>query len=173
MIRKLLRKDFDSIFQIIEISFPEDEYRTYDEQKALLDNSAYEVYILPNSNDKAIRAFIAVWNFDYFAFIEHFAVNPTYRNNGIGSIFLREIVCMLGKMVCLEVEPPDNEIAARRVGFYEHNNFFLNRYPYTLPPISAGRNPVPLLIMTYGRYINKMEFAEIQGELFTHVYKQS
>ena len=173
MIRKLMREDFDSIFQIIEISFPEDEYRTYDEQKALLDNSAYEVYILSDLDDKAIKAFIAVWNFDSFAFIEHFAVNPTYRNNGIGSTFLREIVCMLGKMVCLEVEPPDNEMASRRICFYERNNFFLNKYPYTQPPISSGRNPVPLLIMTYGRYINKMEFAEIKGELFTHVYKQS
>lgn len=173
MIRKLMREDFDSIFQIIEISFPEDEYRTYDEQKSLLDNSVYEVYILPDLDDKAIKAFIAVWNFDSFAFIEHFAVNPTYRNNGIGSAFLREIVCMLGKMVCLEVEPPDNEMAYRRICFYERNNFFLNKYPYTQPPISAGRNPVPLLIMTYGRYINKMEFAEIKGELFTYVYKQS
>ena len=171
MIRKLMREDFDSIFQIIEISFPKYEYRTNDEQKALLDNPAYDVYILPDLDDKAIKAFIAVWNFDSFAFIEHFAVNPTYRNKGIGSTFLREIVCMLGKMVCLEVELPDNEMASRRICFYERNNFFLNRYPYTQLPISAGRNPVPLLIMTYGRYINKMEFAEIKDELFTHVYK--
>ena len=173
MIRRLVQKDFDRIFQIIEISFPKDEYRPYDEQKALLDNSAYEIYILPDSDDKAIKAFIAVWDLDSFAFIEHFAVNPTYRNNGIGSTFLSEIVHMLGKMVCLEVEPPDDEMAYRRIGFYKRNNFFLNEYPYTQPPISAGRDPVPLLIMTYGRSINEMEFAKIKSALFTHVYKQS
>ena len=172
MIRKLMRKDFDSVFQIIEASFPEDEYRTYDEQKALLDHSAYEVYILKNSDDSTIKAFIAAWEFDSFVFIEHFAVNPTYRNSGIGSDFLRELVRMLGKMVCLEVEPPDNDMASRRIGFYQRNNFFLNKYPYTQPPISAGRNPVPLLIMTYGRYINKVEFSRIKEELFTQVYKQ-
>ena len=172
MIKKLARKDFDEVFRLMEISFPEDEYRTYDEQKSLLDNSVYEVYILPDLDDKAIKAFIAVWKFDSFAFIEHFAVNPTYRNNGIGSDFLREIVRMLRKMVCLEVEPPNSDMASRRIGFYKRNNFFLNKYPYTQPPISAGRNPVPLLIMTYGRYINKMEFSRIKEELFTQVYKQ-
>lgn len=173
MIRKLTRKDFDSVFQIVEASFPEDEYRTYDEQKALLDDSAYEVYLLPDLDDHAIRAFIAVWEFDSFAFIEHFAVDPKYRNRGIGGEFLRETVRMLGRMVCLEVEPPDNEMASRRIGFYERNHFFLNRYPYTQPPISAGRNPVPLLIMTHGRYISEMEFSDIKGEVFARVYKQS
>ena len=173
MIRKLMREEFDSVFQMIEASFPKDEYRTYDEQKALLDDSAYEIYTLPGLDDNAVRAFIAVWQFDSFAFIEHFAVNPKYRNRGIGGEFLRETVRMLDKMVCLEVEPPDNEMASRRIGFYERNNFFLNRYPYTQPSISAGRSPVPLLMMSYGRYIGKTEFADIKKELYTRVYQQS
>ena len=173
MIRKLKRKDFDSVFQIIEASFPEDEYRTYDEQKALLDNEAYEVYTVLNYDDNTIKSFIAVLEFDYFVFIEHFAVNPTHRNNGVGSEFLRKFVRMQEKIVCLEVEPPDNEMASRRIGFYKRNNFFLNKYPYTQPPISVGKNPVNLLIMTYGRYINNMEFAKIKKEIFTQVYKQS
>lgn len=173
MIRILERKDFDSVFQIIETSFPVDEYRTYDEQKALLDNREYEIYILPDSDENTIKAFIAVWKFDSFVFIEHFAVNPIYRNKGIGSEFLRELVHMLGEMVCLEVEPPNNETASRRIGFYERNNFCLNKYPYTQPPISTGRNPVPLMIMTYGRHINNMEFAKMKETLFTQVYKQS
>lgn len=78
---------------------------------------------------------------------------------------------MLGKMVCLEVEPPDNEMASRRIDFYKRNNFFLNNYPYTQPPISTGRNPIPLLIMTHGRHINNIEFAKIKEELLTKVYK--
>ena len=173
MIRKLKWKDFDSIFQIIEASFPEDEYRAYDEQKALLNNKAYEVYTVSDSDDNTIKAFIAVWEFDSFVFIEHFAVNPLYRNNDIGSEFLRKFVRMQGKMICLEVEPPDNEMASRRIGFYKRNNFFLNKHSYTQPPISVGKNPVYLLIMTYGRYINNMEFAKIKKEIFTQVYKQS
>ena len=112
MIRKLIREEFDSVFQMLETSFPAEEYRTYDEQKALLDHTAYEIYVLPDSDETAIKAFIAAWNFDSFALFEHFAVNPTYRNHGIGSKFLGKLVRMFGKMVCLEVEPPNNEIAS-------------------------------------------------------------
>ena len=169
MIRPLALKDFDKVFRLIEISFPKDEYRTYDEQKALLDNPAYEIYIY--SDDDIIKAFIAVWKFDSFVFIEHFAVDPIYRNSGIGSEFLRESVRVFGKTVCLEVELPNNEMASRRIGFYERNNFFLNKYPYIQPPISTGRNPVPLLIMTSERPVNDMEFRRIKEILYSQVYK--
>ena len=36
MIQKLKREDFKHVFQIMEQSFPEDEYRTFEEQEALL-----------------------------------------------------------------------------------------------------------------------------------------
>ena len=50
MVKSLAHKDFDEFFQLIENSFPKDEYRTYDEQKALLDNPAYEIYTYSNDN---------------------------------------------------------------------------------------------------------------------------
>ena len=140
MIRKLMQKDFDKVFQMIETSFPEDEYRTYDEQKALLDKKTYEIYILPDSDDNTIKAFIAVWKFDSFAFIEHFAVNPRYRNAGIGSEFLNEFVRMQGKMICLEVEPPNSEMSSRRISFYQRNHFFLNQYHIHSPPFQQEEN---------------------------------
>ena len=169
MISKLERKDFDKVFRIMETSFPKDEYRTYEEQKALLDKPEYDICIMADS-DGAIKAFMAVWNLDSFVFIEHFAVDPAYRNNGIGGEFLRKLAHSTRKMMCLEVELPDNEIASRRIGFYERNGFVLNKYPYMQPSISAGRNPVPLLIMTYGRYIDNTEFDRIKEVLYTEVY---
>ena len=169
MISRLDSKDFDKVFRIMEASFPKDEYRTYQEQKALFDNPEYEVYIVQNS-DNEIMAFMAVWDFESFAFIEHFAVDPIYRNNGIGGDFLRELAHSQKKMICLEVELPNNGIAVKRIGFYERNGFVLNEYPYMQPSISAGRNPVPLLIMTYGRYIDNTEFDRIKEVLHTQVY---
>ena len=169
MVRSLARRDFDIFFQLIENSFPEDEYRPYDEQKALLDNPAYEIYTY--SNDDTPKAFIATWKFDSFVYIDHFAVEPIYRGNGIGSEFLKEAVRILRKMVCLEVELPNNEVASRRIEFYKRNDFFLNKYPYIQPPISTGRNPVPLFIMTSGRPVNDMEFQRIKETLYSQVYK--
>ena len=122
----------------MEMSFPGDEYRTYDEQKALLNNPAYSIYVLYDESQD-VKAFIVVWEFNKFAFIEHFVVNPEHRNGGIGSSVLSEIVEKVDKTVCLEVEPPETQIASRRISFYQRNNFFFNEYPYRQPPLSQKK----------------------------------
>ena len=172
MLRKLARKDFDKVFGLIEKSFPKDEYRTYDGQKILLEDPAYEIYGLPGA-DESIMAFMAVWQFKPFVFLEHFAVAPEHRNGGIGSQLLGELIRSAGKMVCLEAELPDNIIASRRIGFYERNGFFRNDYPYIQPSLSPGQNPVPLVIMSSGRPLSRAEFAEIQQVLYIRVYKSA
>lgn len=170
MLEKLRFDDFDTMYDLMEMSFPIVEYRPYHEQKALLNNPAYSIYVLHNET-KDIKAFIAVWEFDKFAFIEHFAVNPKYRNCGVGGYVLNEITERIGKNVCLEVEPPETEIAIRRIGFYERNGFFLNEYPYIQPPISNGRMAVPLFLMTLGGKVDKDMFESIKATLYTKVYK--
>lgn len=170
MIEKLKNQDFDKVYDLMEQSFPSDEYRPYEEQKALLNNPAYSVYVLYNESQD-IKAFIGVWNFHEFAFIEHFAVNPAYRNGGIGAGMLNEMVKLLGKRVCLEVEPPETEMASRRICFYMRNNFFLNEYPYMQPPISQGKKAIPLLIMTSGSKVNEDIFTQIKSTLYKEVYK--
>ena len=169
MIEKLKIQDFDMIYDLMEKSFPSDEYRTYDEQKALLNNPAYSIYVLYNEY-QVIKAFIAVWEFNKFAFIEHLAVSPEHRNGGIGAYILNELVGLLGKTVCLEVEPPETEMAKRRIGFYKRNNFFLNEYPYMQPPISQGKKAIPLFIMTSGGKVDEDIFEQIKGTLYKKVY---
>ena len=77
-------EEFDKIFSILENSFPSDEYRTYEGQQALWNHPRYTVYVIPDDESDCIKAFITVWKFEDFAFIEHFAVNPFYRNQGLG-----------------------------------------------------------------------------------------
>lgn len=170
MIEKLKIQDFDTIYDLMEMSFPGDEYRTYDEQKALLNNPAYSIYVLYNES-QGINAFIAVWEFNKFAYIEHFVVNPEHRNGGIGAYILNELVELLSKTVCLEVEPLETEMASRRIGFYKRNSFFLNGYPYMQPPISQGKKAIPLFIMTSGSKVDEDMFEHIKGTLYTKVYK--
>lgn len=171
MIKKLNKTNFDKIYELMEISFPIDEYRTYDEQKALLDNPAYQIFTLQEDDTDGTRAFIAAWIFDEVVYIDHFAVNPKYRNGGIGAKMLKEFFEIMPQTVCLEVEEPNDEMAIRRIGFYERNNFFLNKYPYIQPPISKGRSPIPLMIMTSDRLVTEKEFENIKNILYTRVYK--
>lgn len=169
MIEKLNIQDFDIIYDLMEISFPNNEYRTYDEQKELLNNLEYSIYVLRNE-PKVIKAFISVWKFNEFSFIEHFAVNPEYRNAGIGAYVLNKTAELLDGIVCLEVEPPETKIATRRIEFYKRNNFFINEYPYMQPPISKGKNAIPLFIMTSGSKVNEYVFQKIKATLYHKVY---
>ena len=161
--------DFDKMYQIMSQSFPSDEFRPYDEQKALFNNSLYSVYTLIDGNE--MKAFIAVWNFDSFLYVEHFAVNPMHRNGGLGSQILSGIKSVFQKNICLEVEPPENEVSCRRIEFYKRNGFYLNDYPYIQPAISKGKNPVPLMLMTTECGLSDKELDNIKYELYKRVYK--
>ncbi len=166
MIEKLEIKDFDAVYAIMEWSFPLEEYRSYEGQKALLKKPAYRIYVA-KENGK-ILGFAAVWQLEDWLFVEHLAVDPQCRNQGIGAKllgFLTENRC------CLEVELPETDIARRRIGFYERNGFFLNDDPYLQPSLGEGRNPVPLSIMTSGSAISPEAFARLQELLYTRVYE--
>ena len=148
----------------MQASFSDDEYRPYDEQLALFEEPEYRIYYMP-------AGFLAVWEFESFIYIEHFAVDPALRNSGTGSAMLQELVKQYQKPICLEVELPEDELTRRRIGFYERNGFVFNEYPYIQPPISKGKSPVPLRIMTYKSEITREEFQKMKEILYRRVYK--
>ncbi|MBR3576250.1 MAG: GNAT family N-acetyltransferase [Clostridia bacterium] len=158
--------DFDKMFEIMEKSFPTDERRPKEEQKELFENPLYTVYCAGE-----MKAFIAVWEFESFVYVEHFAVSPEYRNEGLGSKMLSALMGMYDKKIVLEVEPPETDVAKGRIGFYERNGFYLNEYPYIQPPISKGKQEVPLMIMTSAMPVSEQEFEEIKNTLYKEVYK--
>ncbi len=170
MLQRLNNNDFDKVFEVMVESFPMEEYRTYEEQKNLLKNPKYRIYIIKDEKEDNVKAFIGLWQFDQFAFIEHFAVNSKYRNQGLGSFILKELFQALSCRICLEVELPNTDFAKRRIEFYKRNGFFLNDYPYIQPSISEGRKPVPLAVMTTQSGISKALFEEIKKVLYQEVY---
>ena len=170
MLQRMEMKDFDIVYSLMKNSFLYDEYRSYNEQKELLNNPKYTVYILPN-DEGGIKAFISVFHFDGFAFIEHFAVDPNHRNQGIGSVVLKALKSILRCQICLEVELPETELAKRRISFYERNHFYLNNYPYVQPPFSDDKCSIPLLVMTTDHAISVTEFEQIKTVLFREVYQ--
>ena len=164
MLQFTSQSDFSEIYRIMQASFSDDEYRPYDEQLALFEEPEYRIYYMP-------AGFLAVWEFESFIYIEHFAVDPALRNSGTGSAMLQELVKQYQKPICLEVELPEDELTRRRIGFYERNGFVFNEYPYIQPPISKGKSPVPLRIMTYGEAITRETFEAMKNVLYRSVYK--
>ena len=164
MLQRINETDFPEIYRIMQASFSDDEYRPYDEQLALFEEPEYRIYYMP-------AGFLAVWEFESFIYIEHFAVDPALRNSGTGSAMLQELVKQYQKPICLEVELPEDELTRRRIGFYERNGFVFNEYPYIQPPISKGKSPVPLRIMTYRSEITREEFQKMKEILYRRVHK--
>ena len=160
MLKKMEIKDFDQVYTLMEESFPKDEYRDYQKQKELFQNPEF----------REIKAFFAVWEFETFIYVEHFAVNPVLRNGGVGSRMLKALTEDAEKMIILEVEPPTEEIAVRRVRFYERNGFFFNDYPYIQPSMGEGRKETPLFLMSTERKIDEEEYRMIRNTLYTKVY---
>lgn len=163
-------QDFDFVYQLMERSFPPNERRTYEEQKALLNNPRYNISIVPGLNAHSLNAFLAYWTLGDLIFIEHFAVNPLRRSTGLGSAMLQDLTRQQTCRICLEVELPENDLAKRRIRFYERNGFFLNQYPYVQPSLSKGRSPIPLLIMTSGQPVSEEMFQKIKSTLYEYVY---
>ncbi|MGN0818783.1 MAG: GNAT family N-acetyltransferase [Christensenellaceae bacterium] len=166
---KLTKENFNEVYEIMSNSFPCDELRRRDEQLKLFENRLFSVYALKGEQDD-ITAIMTVYDFDVFLFVEHFAVKAEYRNKGLGEKMLAELLKTADKQVCLEVEPPETETAIRRIGFYRRNGFYLNEYPYIQPPISKGKNPVSLMIMTSKRPISETEFEFYKQTLYKKVY---
>ncbi len=170
MLEVLKPEEFSQVFQIMEESFPKDEYRTREGQKELLENPVYHIYVVRDSESRKIKAFTAVWDLKNVIFVEHLAVSSDFRNGGLGALILQELRRISSKPLCLEVELPETEMSRRRIGFYERNGFFLNRYDYMQPALSPGQQAIPLWIMTTDHAAEPSEFEGIRNLLYQKVY---
>ena len=168
IIRHLTKDDFDGIFSILSRSFPEVEYRNREEQKALFSEPWYRVY--GYEKDGVLVGVLAVWELDSVRFGEHLAVDPDCRNGGIGKQLISWYLEQSDRPFVLEVEIPDNDLARRRVGFYQRLGLTLNEFPYLQMPLREGDEPLPLYIMSYPHPVSEADFAAQKREIYARVY---
>ena len=160
MIAKLTKNDFDGIFELIEKSFPTDEYRQKSGQRALFSLPEYEVWGIKNAeNELQTDAFISLWRFEDFTYGEHFAVRRELRGQGTGTKILAEILQNEHQRFCLAVSVSGGSTSRQ------------NLFPYMQPPLGEDRDPLPLMIMTTGGAIEKDEFEHIRKTLYKKVYR--
>lgn len=163
-------EDFESLYKVMEKSFPSIERRDFNGQKELFYNDFYNVIGYKDSNDK-VCAFLAFWNFNEFNFIEHFAVDDNLRGKGIGTELFNYYLQNTDKPTVLEVELPEDEISKRRIKYYERMGMKMNHYDYRQPPLQKEKPLLPLKIMSYRSELMSDEFTNIRNHLYKHVYK--
>lgn len=129
--------------QLYVDSFPAEERRPIEQMPP--DDSAFHLYAIES------YGLITTWQFPDFTLIEHFAIHPHLRKQGIGS----EVLTALTGNLILEVEPAETSpLAARRIKFYQRNGFKLLNVPYMQPPYAPGLPEVELRLMVRGEIAN-------------------
>ncbi|MDE6324518.1 MAG: VanZ family protein [Paramuribaculum sp.] len=138
------------IHKIYSESFPPDEQRPWDSIKKLIDSDKrfhFEI-IRIGDNDCGLLTW---WKLNGFSYIEHFAINPAIRSQGIGSLTIRRLISHNRKKnIVLEAEPESmGEMASRRIRFYKRLGFIAHHeFRYIQPPYTPESDPVELTLMT-------------------------
>ena len=65
---------------------------------------------------------------------------------------------------------PEEEMARRRIGFYQRQGFTLWDKPYQQPPYKPGDGYLPMRLMAYGGIDPEQDFAKVRDCIYREVY---
>jgi ribosomal protein S18 acetylase RimI-like enzyme len=166
------KPDLEFVERLYIESFPRNERRPISELHHLIEHEKdFHVYVVANKDNDRV-GFFTYWSFSHYIYAEHFAVNPEFRNTGIGKKIMEFLLASFKRPIILEVETPDNEIAKRRISFYERLGFTpWYNYEYMQPPYEKEFDPVPMTLMTHGDISLDSNFENIKSDIYKKVYK--
>ncbi len=155
IIYRMLSHTEPAMFQVqhlYESAFPADERRDFGDLVSLLADSNVPFSAIGAFDGDTLLAFLTYWQLDCsVTYGEHFAVIPQMRGQGIGRSMLTYFLDNVAADMVLEVEPPVEPIAVKRVKFYERFNFKLHDdIAYMQPPYGPGKNGLEMKLMTHG-----------------------
>ena len=130
-------------------AFPPEEYRELKELREYTDRTG---------------------DFNDFYYVEHFAIDPTLRNGGYGKKTLDYLCKELDRPIVLEVEMPVEEMAKRRINFYQRQGFVLWEKEYKQPPYKPGDDFLPMYLMVFGNLQCEQDFEMIKNKIHKEVY---
>lgn len=162
----------DDVCNLYQTAFPEDERRPLKQWLHLVDNEP-TFQVLTAIKEKVFVGFITYWTFPDFTYVEHFAVDPNKRGNGIGGTVLEFFLRQHAEPIVLEVEIPETVQAQKRVRFYEKHHFVRWLDSYRQPPYRKGGPWLPMNIMSYGGPVGEkaLTFEKVREILYERVYK--
>jgi len=147
---------------LYEASFPRHEQRLPDEQRAVLSHPEYHFSQLFDGAE--FVGLLLYWEAEDFRYVEHFCVRPELRGRRYGAKALEELG-RDGKTVVLEIDPPVDDIARRRQGFYQRCGFAVNPYPHVHPPYRKGFRGHPLVVMSAPGALTQETYDRFAGYL--------
>ncbi|MCD8070802.1 MAG: GNAT family N-acetyltransferase [Akkermansiaceae bacterium] len=135
---------------LYEDAFPSEERRDFADLMRLLEEREC-MHALSLEVSGRFVGFSVYWDFRDFLFLEHLAIVPRWRGQGIGGYFLDELARIRPVFHLLEAEPPGSSpMAARRIGGYRRHGFEIVSRNYLQPSYRPGEAPLPLWLMGRG-----------------------
>lgn len=156
------------ILQLYEEAFPVHERRTGAQLLQLLNEPGMEMLAI--TNGEQYIGFAIVWKPGEWHYLEHFAIAKVHRSKKYGSAVIEKLIAYAGNRLVLEVEPPHDGIALRRIGFYERLGFAVSPFSYRQPPYRKGEDFVPMLLMSIPAFDNKAVFDSVVTQIQLDVY---
>lgn len=161
-------ENFPKIWEIYCEAFPAEERRSWEGLQRVLPHPQFS--LLAISDQTQLLGLAALWFFDTFVFGEHLAIATTFRNQGYGSVIIRQLLTSYQMPTVIEVEKPLTDIARRRIGLYERLGLRLNSHDYLQPPYHPGQPPLPLLLMSHPAPLSLTDFHKVRQTIYTTVY---
>ena len=162
--------------QLLTLSFPAEEYRPLAEWKRFTDEKqAFHNQVILDDGQPV--GLVTHWDFDRFCYVEHLAISPDARNGGYGGHLLQLLQHQLKRPIVLEVEEPQEEMARRRIGFYQRHGFKLWTTPYAFihrdrdfSDHIGGNAELPKFFLDkHGRFARGREVLAVNVEVESHV----
>lgn len=150
-------------------AFPREEYRELEEQRDFTANNR-RFYNNVVCDDEQPVGLFTYWDFGSFHYVEHFAIAPEMRNRGYGRLVLDAVKATIKTPLVLEVELPEDEMARRRIGFYERCGFKVWESEYLQPPYRKGDDFLPLRLMVCGGLDETAHFDTVRHNIYKYVY---
>ena len=146
---------FERAMGLYAASFPAHEQRATASQQEIMANPQYRFQLI--YDEQVFVGLLLCWETQDFIYVEHFCIDPSLRGKGYGTKAL-ELLADKGKVIILEIDPTVDEISRRRLRFYELAGYCVNTFTHVHPPYHAGVQGHRLVVLSYGRTLEPVEY---------------
>ncbi len=155
---------WEACWEIYQSNFPSGERRLLPDQRRALEDDRY--YCMAILQEDHVAGILFYWMLPPFLFAEYLAIGEAFKGRGIGTTVLSWLKQEPGRLI-LEIDPPIDTIAVRRMKFYKREGFVLNSYIHINLPLRVGEEELPLRVMTVGTILSKEEYDAFLSVLMT------
>lgn len=127
---------------LYESAFPASERRGKLQHAAALQEAAFHCLHLADASGFA--GLLAYWQWEKLCYIEHLAIVPSRRGQGLGHRALK----LVPAPAILEIEPVVDASTARRLAFYESCGYTRLVYPHVQLAYQQGEADIPLWLLS-------------------------